>query len=365
MSRRAIPQSLTLELVPELIDSRESHCHLGVRLAKEERLKVRVLAATVSVLTPLLTGCGDSTGPGPRLAWSMVASPSTDPLTGISGTSSSDIWIVGWNGTVLHFDGAAWSRVATGTGQDPIAVWAGSPTDVWIVGTDGIVADALGNPTIQHYDGMHWSIVASPSHGVLTSIWGSSASDIWAVSHTGEIAHYDGVNWSSIQSPSTERLLTVWGTSASDVWAGGYRAILHYDGTNWSTSSSLSDMAYAMWGTSRSDVWAGTDSGLLHYNGAAWSSVPSGFGLPPNPFRGRGVPYTIWGTSRLNVWVGGQSPAISNGTCCGKIEHYSGTIWSDASLDPTAPIVSAIWGSSASDVWAVTTNGILHGTPVQ
>ena len=116
---------------------------------------LRARAATISaVLTiAIYAGCGDSTGPDP-LVWTLAASPAYGPVTGISGTSSSDVWAVGWQGTVLHFDGSTWSKVLTGFGQDPIDVWARAPSDVWIVGTDGINPDGLGfsnHPPLQRY----------------------------------------------------------------------------------------------------------------------------------------------------------------------------------------------------------------------
>src|SRR5450756_862168 len=73
-----------------------------------------------------------------------------------------------------------------------------------------------------------------------------------------------------------------------------------------------------------------------------WSSVSSGttWGLPG-----------VWGTSASDVW------AVSYG---GTILHYNGTSWSSVSIG-TTPNLGGIWGTSASDVWAVGLGGaILH-----
>ena len=63
----------------------------------------------------------------------------------------------------------------------------------------------------------------------------------------------------------------------------------------------------------------------------------------------------VWGTSASDVWAVGYVGA--NG---GVILHYNGTIWSSISSG-TAQNLSGVWGTSASNVWAVGFNGtILH-----
>jgi hypothetical protein len=331
--------------------------------ARPMRPSKKVIAALTSVI---LAGCADSTGPlTDPLVWTAVEAPGIGEVTGISGTSASDIWAVGWERTVLHFDGATWSSVSTGFEQEPYKVWARTRSDVWIIGTHGTTPEGPGSQTIVHYDGTKWSISAIPTSGVLTSVWSSSASDVWAVSTYGEIAHYDGTSWSSVKSGMADLLWTVWGTSPSDVWFGGSYALLHFDGSGWSIAYTP-HVVYAIWGTSRSDVWAADSWGLLHYDGAEWSSVPSGFDLDTTyPYADRGGPYVIWGASRSSVWVAGAPDGPNDGTCCAKMQHYNGASWSDVLLGARLPFVNGMWGSSASDVWAVTQSGILHGTPAR
>jgi hypothetical protein len=51
----------------------------------------------------------------------------------------------------------------------------------------------------------------------------------------------------------------------------------------------------------------------------------------------------IWGTSASDVWAVGYH---------GKVVHYNGTIWSSVSSATTEPLVG-VWGTSPSNVWAV------------
>src|SRR5258705_12876346 len=159
--------------------------HRGIRWWRRGRgMKARGLLSLISaVLAPLmLTAChgGDSTAPNTLLVWSSVPSGTTEILFGIWGTSTSDVWAVGNNGTILHYNGTSWSSVSSGTSE------------------------------------------------FLFGIWGTSTSDVWAVGDNGTILHYNGASWSSIGSATTDHLAGVWGAGASSVWAvGGYRTINH------------------------------------------------------------------------------------------------------------------------------------------
>jgi hypothetical protein len=70
----------------------------------------------------------------------------------------------------------------------------------------------------------------------------------------------------------------------------------------------------------------------------------------------------VWASSPSNVWVAGKAEGPVDDTCCAKMVHYNGTSWSDVPLAENTPFITALWGSSASDVWAASRNGIYHGT---
>ncbi len=103
-------------------------------------------------------------------------------LTGVWGSSSNDIFAVGMNNTILHYDGNFWSPMAPPEHILPthyMDVWGSSSDDVYAVTFSGIIA---------HYDGNKWS-VASHEEGRLQGIWGSSATDVFAVGDEGLIVH--------------------------------------------------------------------------------------------------------------------------------------------------------------------------------
>ncbi len=60
-------------------------------------------------------------------------------LFGVWGSGPSDVWAVGWGGTILRWDGRAWARVSSGATVDLLGVWGSGPSDVWAVGEGGTI----------------------------------------------------------------------------------------------------------------------------------------------------------------------------------------------------------------------------------
>ncbi len=64
-------------------------------------------------------------GPGPQ--WEVMQSPSKAQLLAVWGRSETDVYAVGWEGTVLHYDGVAWAQETT-TSTQPLTSIGGIPT---------------------------------------------------------------------------------------------------------------------------------------------------------------------------------------------------------------------------------------------
>ena len=107
-----------------------------------------------------------ATVPSPRIAYGV--------LSGIAGTSGSDIWAVGRKlgrpavTLAEHFNGARWSRVPS---PSPVADYIDfgaikvlSRHDVWVAG-DYENARGIFRTLIEHYNGRAWTLVPSPDIG--------------------------------------------------------------------------------------------------------------------------------------------------------------------------------------------------------
>jgi photosystem II stability/assembly factor-like uncharacterized protein len=171
--------------------------------------------------------------------WSSVESGTSVYLYGIWGTSRNNIFAVGDDGTILHYNGCTWSSMESGTSELLEGIWGTSGEKILTGGRDCVNLDvfAVGREgTILHYDGYAWSPMESGTTKWLHGIWGSSVTDVFAVGNLGTILHYDGSTWSDMAQDSKDEYRSVWGSSGSDVFVSGtYGSILHYDGNAWST----------------------------------------------------------------------------------------------------------------------------------
>lgn len=82
-------------------------------------------------------------------------------------------------GSVWHFDGGAWTSMPLPSKSVLNEIWGTSPSDVFAVGEDGVVL---------HYDGAAWTL-ATPTRAGLLGVWGSSPGDVYAVGAAGTILH--------------------------------------------------------------------------------------------------------------------------------------------------------------------------------
>ena len=312
-------------------------------------------------------------------AWSVTTDPHV--LFRLWGTSGSNVYAVGLQGAIVHFDGKSWTPMEVPVESDLLAIWGASGTDVFAVGDAGVIL---------HYDGASWTSMPSPTSELLVAVWGAQGSDVFALGNEGAILHYDGVNW-AIRDDLDGYYLDLWGRSATEVYVTGGVGILRMDEAGWTqiVSAPAKEALHGVTGTQSEvfavgprgtivrgsdDQWVRLDSGttedlnavwaapdgkvfavghgpagptLLKYEGDGWTSMPSDVTLPAS-FQG------VWGTSSTNVFAAGGT---QNGPV---VLQYDGETWASMAV-PNGNSLLAIWGTSSQDIFAVGANGsILH-----
>jgi len=159
------------------------------------------------------------------------------PTTGkdfaaIWGTGT-ELYVVGKAGLVLKCtasctQSSGWTTMTSGTSSDLQGVWGAANNDIFAVGLDG---------TVIHYNGTAWSAMTSNTSTYFYGVWGVGSKDVYAVGNPifkpdEAIMHYDGASWSKMPpSKGTVTFFDAWAGSATDVWVVGQSGILHYDGT--------------------------------------------------------------------------------------------------------------------------------------
>lgn len=191
--------------------------------------------------------------------------------------------------------------------------------------------------------GMNW-LVSQPKPGVtLRGVWGNSRRDVLAVGDGGTILGYGGKVWTALTSGTDSALRGIWGRAAKDAYdvytVGDGGMVLHFDGAVWSAvNSNATETLEDVCGTG-SDVLAAGAYGSI-FNLSQASARTGNIAL-------RG----IWGSSATDVFAVGET---------GTVLHSDGTVWTAMTSD-TSQWLNAVWGSSATDVFAVGENGtIVH-----
>jgi len=121
-------------------------------------------------------------------------------LRAISGSSPTDIWVVGEAPAALHWDGQAWNEMPFGVGRPGTltGVWAGGPRNVFAVGEGGAVL---------HFDGGSWSRMSVPTDHDLVAVTGRAPDDVYALAQSSndreapQLLHYDGKAWTATALP--------------------------------------------------------------------------------------------------------------------------------------------------------------------
>jgi len=286
--------------------------------------------------------------PLPSHSWTPMATDGQVNF-GVWGSSASDVYTANLMG-VWHFDGAAWSMIPELEWHGTLDVYGFGARDVWAVGQDG---------NILHYDGTAWSgfrydgasvypqglgVWTNPARNLyLWGVWGAAANDLFVAGDDGTVLHWNGATWSRMNTGTTVGLRRVWGTSGRDVYVSGEGGtLLHYDGTAWSRVAVPTDQDLTrVWGSSAGDVYVGgANATLLHFDGFAWSAVA----LPIEP---TATVNAVWGTSSDNVYVAGSA---------GLLLRWDGAAWRTESTGRLEQI-QGLWGAGDTDVFAVMSGG--------
>ncbi|MGE0871140.1 MAG: WD40/YVTN/BNR-like repeat-containing protein [Kofleriaceae bacterium] len=149
----------------------------------------------------------------------------------VSATAANAVWAVGSDGNngsisdttgplVASYDGIDWTlHKNLPTSKYLRSVWARTANDVWAVGDDGVIV---------HYDGQSWTVSPSGVTHQLLAVTGVG-STVWAAGAGGVLLKRVGSSWVPQQTGTTRTIRTLWASSTSNIWAGGDDGLLlHY-----------------------------------------------------------------------------------------------------------------------------------------
>ena len=259
-----------------------------------------------------------------------------------------------------------WTAVVTPSTL--IALWEAGPDDVFAV------SDAGG---FFRWRGGTWRRQAADTNKSFHGIWGSGPDDVYAVGGdgaTGFVHHWNGGEWSAltIGAPGPLGLpgpigsaAAVGGSGAADVYVVGDGTVLHSDGQQWSyvtieTGPGVSGAAHrfaGVWASAPADVFiTASDGGIFQKIGASWweSTSSQGFRFPAT---------AIWGSSANDVYalVKSVGPIPE-----GLVLHWDGRRWNQIDVSFAGPnarfphSLRHVAGSSSGDAFVAGDDVLLH-----
>jgi hypothetical protein len=268
------------------------------------------------------------------------------PLMSIWGSSPSDIWAVGSEGCVVHFDGKTWRQQPSITARNLTAVAGTASNDVWAVGAEGVTL---------HFDGHNWSETESSEGRVLLGAWSNASGEVWVSGVEGSVGllrYYTTKKhaWENKHIPGSKSLWRAAGAGADNVWVVGSDDdakgfVLRSDGKHLERVPFSGPSLRGVYSSSANDVWIATyDGALQHWDGTQWGMATT---IPDAHWLG------LWGSGPGDVWAFGLG---------GTVYHYTGTTWARVDTG-TREIVWSAWGHAPNDVWFVGNAGTrLHWT---
>jgi hypothetical protein len=169
---------------------------------------------------------------------------------GLWGTDA-EVWAVGLSGRIARkrTDGRWGTVTATGSSVDLYGVWSSGENDVFMVGANG---------TVLHFDGTATETISSPTTVTLRAVWGSGSDDVYVAGDGGALLHYNGQDLADAGAEQTLALNALYGASSSEIYAaGGSGLLLRFDGSHWNKiETSTPQNLYAAWlDANTHEVW--------------------------------------------------------------------------------------------------------------
>ncbi|XXX71718.1 hypothetical protein WMF30_29140 [Sorangium sp. So ce134] len=322
--------------------------------------KHRSLIVSIVFIVSFLTS--SSVFAQPEWQWQNPL-PQGNGLNGIWGTATDDIYAVGLDGTIVHYDGSAWSRMNSGTSNPLHGVWGTDSNNIYAVG--GVYSTSAG-ATLLRFDGSSWSPVnlpASPAPNTLYAVWGTAANNIYVAGWNGRLYRYNGTQWAYVSIGSNTTIKGLWGSAANNVFAvGDQGTIRRFNGTSWLgmtvPSAAISYNLSGVWGTAANNVYAvgskfansANSAIILRYNGTRWSVVSTYAGVQIG---------SIGGSAADNIYVAGSV----TGSAEPYILRFNGVAWTQVATGVATPLsspsIDGIWGDTQGNTLFVGSAGLI------
>ena len=273
-------------------------------------------------------------------------------LNDVMAFSDGTLFAVGTFGTIKTYGDDHWETMQSDTTKNLVSLWGTGPADIYAVGNQGALV---------HYDGSTWKkeeiSITNPD---VFSIWGAGKDNIYIMAEDNEIYHFEGKQWKYEKASfdDMDQLFRLAGSSATNIYAVG-TAVYHFDGSEWSkipffeenSSHTFRDLNVTLAGE-----LAVIDANTLYmFNGSAWTKSEY------NPKESSKIMTltSVWGDTTTNLFLTGYEYERSeSGSEDGVLLHYDGRQWSEIERFPMMKPLSLAGFNGAATVF-VGENGLI------
>lgn len=169
----------------------------------------------------------------------------------IWGTSSNDIYVVGNNGNIAHWDGSNWKKIESGTDVDLVDIW-GSPdgNTIWVCGNEDFKPTILLKIENQQAELLYssrdnlFSYDFNRLSGNFRSVWTDSDNFLYILTSYDlyRAKNEDLTKPTALWRNADNQIATLRarGLGSNDIFTVGNEGLLcHYNGVSWRTYTGL------------------------------------------------------------------------------------------------------------------------------
>lgn len=202
------------------------------------------------------------------------------------GVSSSDMFFVGLNGMIVHFDGTTFTKMTSPTTKHLYDISGTSHNNVWAAGFNSSTAESV----LLHYDGSSWTEVDLNTVGwigvgkhALQSVFATDSAGHKIAITSGSLVwrKTDNNSWRSDSGYVPNALggnsyigIGVRGNSANDFMAvGGWGFAAHWNGKTWKKYDELFNYSLSNYGASAMHMKGNTACMVGGKSGSSWIAI--------------------------------------------------------------------------------------------
>ncbi|PID55606.1 MAG: hypothetical protein CR986_10725, partial [Ignavibacteriae bacterium] len=162
-------------------------------------------------------------------------------ITKMWGSSGKNIYVVGYNGNIAHYNGESWQKIESGTKTLISDVWGTNNNTVYctvsnlFIKPEGNDKKILKITEVNNVKEINWEV-----NRILNSIWSDNNTQKY-VGGDGLFVNNTGSNWEEIKLTKNYSISLIRGTEKNNiVLAGSFGLTAHFNGISWKAFDELS-----------------------------------------------------------------------------------------------------------------------------